>query len=98
MYMQHLPYMNISANVWFTCLAHKFKIISLSFGCEFIYQVTHEQCTKSKLEQVFSELGSLVDVQSYYTYRACIWLQDMRSRFGILCGGITDKGWLIPST
>ena len=98
MYMQHLPCMRISADVWFTCLALEFKLISLSFGCKFIYQVTHEPCTKSRLEQVSSELGSLVDVQCYYTYRACIWLQDMRSRFGFLGGGITDEGWLIPST
>ena len=40
------------------CLAPKFKRTSLSFDCESIYQVTHERCTKSRLEQVSSELRS----------------------------------------
>ena len=48
-------------------LAHKFKRIYSSKGCEFINRVTHEPCTKSKLEKVSSELWSLVDVQCYYT-------------------------------
>ena len=69
---EHLPARGLTRMSVFNTLhlEHKFKRISVSFGCEFIYQATQEPCTKRKLEQVSSELWSLMDVQCYYTYRA----------------------------
>ena len=60
-----------------------------------MYKANVKSKAKSKLVQGSYESWSFVDVERYHTSRA-FGLQNIRSRFRILGGGITDKGWLIP--